>query len=37
LVAQVLGEPVGVGAGVWLNGLGHLLWVAAAVRQMGRE
>lgn len=37
LVAQVVGEPVGVGVGVWLNGLGHLLWIGAAVRKMGES
>jgi hypothetical protein len=29
LVSQVIGLPIGIGLGVWLNGLGHLL--AAAV------
>lgn len=33
IVADVLGETVGVGPGVWLNGAGHLLWIGVSARQ----
>ncbi len=34
LVAQVLAQPVGLGVGVWLNGVGHLLVAPSAVKKL---
>ena len=37
LVSQVLALPVGIGLGVWLNGLGHLGVTAVALREIRNE
>lgn len=34
LVSQAVGLPVGIGPGVWLNGVGHLLVTAVASQKM---
>jgi hypothetical protein len=34
LVSQAVGLPVGIGPGVWLNGLGHLLVTAVAIQKL---
>lgn len=37
LVTQVVGLPVGIGPGVWLNGVGHLLVTAVALQMLKAE
>lgn len=37
IVSHVLGLPVGIGPGVWLNGAGHLLVTAVALQKMRME
>ena len=32
--AQIIGVPIGVGLGVWLNGVGHLLVTAVSAKQI---
>ena len=32
--SQILGVPIGIGVGVWLNGVGHLLITAVSVVQI---
>ncbi|MDX1413909.1 MAG: hypothetical protein R3293_06940 [Candidatus Promineifilaceae bacterium] len=34
--AQVIGVPIGIGLGVWLNGVGHLLVTGVSVMQISR-
>jgi hypothetical protein len=36
LVSQAIGRPIGVGVGVWLNGLGHLAITAVALIRVRR-
>ncbi|MCA9969136.1 MAG: hypothetical protein KC425_02920 [Anaerolineales bacterium] len=35
-LAELFGTAVGIGPGVWLNGLGHLLVTAVAAQQLGK-
>ncbi len=37
LVSQAVGLPVGIGPGVWLNGVGHLLVTAVASKRLMTE
>jgi hypothetical protein len=37
LVSQAVGLPVGIGVGVWLNGVGHLLVTAVSVAVLKQE